>query len=191
MARGRLCLPTVASPGLPYMTTNPTSIASLYASEHGRLRRMLIRRGISAQSAADAVQEAFIRLLRAPTEDIRDLRGYLHRTAETVAIDLHRRERRGAAIIDPAALVDESIVDPMPLADAQVISAEEFAALDAALRELPPRAREVLTLHKFEGLSYAEIADRLGIAKNTVMVHMVKALGSLKARLRDADARFD
>lgn len=191
MAEGRLCLPIAASPGLPYMTTNSTSIASLYATEHGRLRRMLIRRGLSAQSAADAVQEAFIRLLRAPIEDIRDLRGYLHRTAETVAIDLHRKERRGAAIIDPAALVDENTVDPMPLADAQVISAEEFAVLYAALRDLPPRAREVLILHKFEGLSYAEVADRLGIAKNTVMVHMVKALGSLKSRLRDADAHSD
>lgn len=170
------------------MTTDATSIASLYASEQGRLRRMLIRRGVSAQSAADAVQEAFIRLLRAPIDDIRDLRGYLHRTAVTVAIDLHRKERRAAAIIDPVAPVDESIADPLPLADTQVISAEELAVLDAALRELPPRAREVLVLHKFEGLSYAEIADRLGIARNTVMAHMVRALGLLKSRLRDKDA---
>jgi RNA polymerase sigma-70 factor (ECF subfamily) len=31
-------------------------------------------------------------------------------------------------------------------------------------------------------LSYAEIADRLGVAKNTVTVHMVKAVSCLKAR---------
>jgi RNA polymerase sigma-70 factor (ECF subfamily) len=72
-----------------------------------------------------------------------------------------------------------------------MISREEALALNAALLELPARCREVLILHKFEGLSYAEIADQLGIAKNTVMVHMVKALGCLKSRLRENNARRD
>jgi RNA polymerase sigma-70 factor (ECF subfamily) len=146
---------------------------------------------MSAQSAADAVQEAFIRLLRSPGNDIRDLKSYVQRTAETVAIDVHRVERRAAAVIDPNALIDDSYADSQPLADALMISREEALALNAALLELPARCREVLILHKFEGLSYAEIADQLGIAKNTVMVHMVKALGCLKSRLRENNARRD
>ncbi|WP_435656379.1 RNA polymerase sigma factor [Brucella pituitosa] len=173
------------------MTQNLTSIASLYAEEQNRLKRMLVRRGMSAQSAADAVQEAFIRLLRSPGDDIRDLKSYVQRTAETVAIDVHRIERRAAAVIDPNALIDDSYADPQPLADALMISREEALALNAALLELPARCREVLILHKFEGLTYAEISDQLGIAKNTVMVHMVKALGCLRSRLRENNARRD
>lgn len=173
------------------MTQNFTSIASLYAEEQIRLKRMLVGKGMSAQSAADAVQEAFIRLLRSPGNDIRDLKSYVQRTAETVAIDVHRFERRAAAVIDPNALIDDSYADPQPLADALMISREEALALNAALLELPARCREVLILHKFEGLSYAEIADQLGIAKNTVMVHMVKALGYLRSRLRENNARRD
>ena len=173
------------------MISNSNSIASLYADEQARLTRMLVRKGMSAQGAADAVQEAFIRVLRAPREDIRDLKSYLHRTAVSVAIDQHRHERRDATLGRGVVEIDDTIIDPAPLADAMMISREEVDALDAALRELPPRCREVLVLHKFEGLSYNEIAERLGIAKNTVMVHMVKALGCLKSSLRDNNMRRD
>ncbi|MGU3401456.1 RNA polymerase sigma factor [Brucellaceae bacterium D45D] len=171
------------------MTYEGENIASLYATEQRRLERLLIRKGMSAQGAADAVQEAFIRLLRTPRDDIRDIRSYLRRTTETVAIDLYRRERRIAGAIDFQVEVDERIVDPLPLSDAQMISQEELDALEAALLALPPRCREVLMLHKFEGLSYAQIAEHLGIAKNTIMVHMVKALGCLKSSFGENNSR--
>ncbi|MFD1330640.1 RNA polymerase sigma factor [Methylopila musalis] len=173
------------------MTIDTSHIASLYAAEQGRLKRMLMRRGMSAQSAADAVQDAFIKLLRSPTADVRDLRGYLRRTTETAAVDLYRDERRVARIVDPAAVLDEAVADPTPLADSALIAGQELADLAAALNDLPPRTREVLVLHKFEGLSYQEIAERLGIARNTVMVHMVKALGRLKASMRENNSRSD
>lgn len=38
-------------------------------------------------------------------------------------------------------------------------------------------------MHKFDELSYSEIAAQLGIAKNTVVVHMVRALAHCKKRL--------
>lgn len=173
------------------MSMESSSIASLYAAEHRRLEQMLMRRGLSAQSAADAVQDAFLRLLRGSTRDVRDLRSYVRRTAETVAIDHHRSERRAGRIVDRYQPLDENVADPLPLADDAIICGEELAALAAAMRELPPRTREVLVLHRFEGLSYAEISDRLGIAKNTVMVHMVKALGCLKSTLRENCPRDD
>jgi RNA polymerase sigma-70 factor (ECF subfamily) len=155
-------------------------LAALYADEQGRLQRFLMGRGMSASTAADMVQEAFLRLLRAPREDVCDLRSYLFRTAGNLAVDDARRQRRNA--LGKAVELDETIADPAPLPDAILISREEFQALHAALAELPPRCREVLILHKFEGLSYAEIAERLGIAKNTVMAHMVKAVSGLKVR---------
>ncbi len=173
------------------MSMDSSSIASLYAAEHRRLERMLMRRGLSAQSAADAVQDAFLRLLRGSTRDVRDLRSYVRRTAETVAIDHHRSERRAGLIVDRFQPLDENVADPLPLAEEAMISGEDLAALAAAMRELPPRTREVLVLHRFDGLSYAEISDRLGIAKNTVMVHMVKALGCLKSTLRENNPRDD
>lgn len=167
------------------MSSFASGLAAIYNDEYKHLTRMLVRQGVSAQAAADAVQEAFARVLRSPSGEIRDLKSYLRRAAKNAAIDLRRSENRAASVFDPVALVEDALADPHPLADAVMISREEEVALDAAIRELPARCRQVLILHKFEGLSYAEIADRLGIAKNTVMVHMVKAVGHMKSRLRE------
>lgn len=54
------------------MSSFATDLASLYSTEHGRLTRLLIRRGVSAATAADLIQEAFIRMLRAPADEVRD-----------------------------------------------------------------------------------------------------------------------
>ena len=54
---------------------------------------------------------------------------------------------------------------------------QEFAA--EAISALPPKRRQVFLLSREQGLSYKEIAERLGISKNTVEIHMVKAMKSL------------
>lgn len=171
------------------MSSQATDFAALYLSEHDRLRTMLVRRGVSTAAAADLVHDTFVRMLRTPGEDVRNLQSYLFKSAGNIAVDEHRRQRRAAAVIDVHADIDEAIADPAPAADVMLIAADEIAALHRAVAELPPRCREVLILHKFEGLSYAEIAERLGIAKNTVMVHLAKAISTLRQRMREDSSR--
>ena len=54
-----------------------------------------------------------------------------------------------------------------------------------ALQSLPDRCREVFTLNRFEGLKYAEIAEKLGISIKTVESQMSKALKILREKLID------
>jgi RNA polymerase sigma-70 factor (ECF subfamily) len=75
--------------------------------------------------------------------------------------------------------------DPQPRIDAVLLAREVLDVLARAVDALSPRTREVFCLHKFEGKSYAEIADELHIAKNTVMVHMMKALKICRDALRE------
>ena len=49
----------------------------------------------------------------------------------------------------------------------------------SALDQLPPRAREAVLLRKIEGLSYREIALRMGIGEDTVSEHLSKAMYAL------------
>ena len=58
---------------------------------------------------------------------------------------------------------------------------EELQLLAEGIQALPERCRHVLTLRKLHGLSHREIAEKLGIAQNTVNAHV--AIGVL--RLRD------
>jgi RNA polymerase sigma-70 factor (ECF subfamily) len=56
--------------------------------------------------------------------------------------------------------------------------------LDAAVASLPARSREIFLLHRVNGLSYAEIADTLGIARKTVENLMGRTLQRLRKSLR-------
>jgi len=170
------------------MNSQVTDIASLYAAEHDRLRNVLVQRGVSAATAADVVHDAFLRMLRAPANDLRNPRSYLFKIASNIAVDEYRKQWRAERIIDANAEIDLSVADPAPQADAVLIASDEIAVLHQALAELPPRCRDVLLLHKFEGLSYAEIAARLGITKNTVMAQLAKAISTLRNRMREISA---
>ena len=55
-----------------------------------------------------------------------------------------------------------------------------WARLWTAIDRLPAKRREILLLSKRDGLSYAEIARRMGISQNTVHNHMTKALRTLR-----------
>lgn len=159
------------------------TLEDLFRRYAAPLQRFLVRRGATPDVAADLTQEAFLRLMRAaPPDGVRHPEAYLFRIAGNLALDRHRREADGAVLpISPAAA--ESLRDPAPAAETAILSREALDVLRQAIAELPPRGREVFVLHKFEGLSYGEIADRLGIAKNTVMVHMVRSLAHCKRRL--------
>jgi RNA polymerase sigma-70 factor (ECF subfamily) len=54
-----------------------------------------------------------------------------------------------------------------------------------ALQELPEKCREVFTLNRFEGLKYAEVAERLDISVKTVEAQMSKALKIMREKLID------
>jgi RNA polymerase sigma-70 factor (family 1) len=59
-----------------------------------------------------------------------------------------------------------------------------------AVQQLPEQGRLVFELQRNEGLSYQEIADRLGISRNTVRNHMVKSLHFIRTYLRQKGEIF-
>ncbi len=62
----------------------------------------------------------------------------------------------------------------------KIIKLEQKQKLNNAIDKIPPRSREVFILHRFEGMKYKQIADFLGISKNTVENHIVKAMKILR-----------
>lgn len=156
--------------------------------QHGReVERFLARRLACPETAAELTQETFARLLRSGAlERIDNVRAYLFRTAANLALDHLRRRKHMHLPADAQEL--ERVADTAPGVDRQLLSRQALQRLRAAVDALPARQREVFLLHKFQDLSYQEIADRLGIAKNTVMVHMVRALAQCRAALDDGDS---
>ncbi len=152
---------------------HPT-IQDLYTQYGDELQRYLTRRVQSVDTAADLTQEAFVRLLRRePDVELENPRAYLYTVAGNLANDhLQKAHTRYAA--RNAGEVETPDCAPGP--ERRFLAKEALQRLEQAIDTLPPRQREIIRLHKFEHLSYEAIAVRLGISKNTVMVHMMRAL---------------
>lgn len=73
-----------------------------------------------------------------------------------------------------------SVVEDSPDAAEIFSHAQEIELLVESIHALPPRCREVLTLRKLHGLSYREIATRLGISEHTVNAQL--AIGIVRCR---------
>jgi len=132
----------------------------------------------SRNDAEDLAASAFTELAQFDDADgIRQPRALLTTIARRLTFELWRRrdlERR---------YLDELARRPKALgASAEDIcsAVEEVARIDAALRGLPARARQAFVLGQFEGLGYAEIADRLGVSVSMVRKYMVQAVAACR-----------
>ncbi len=135
-------------------------------------------------TAADLTQESYARVLAVQQSGrpVHDPRALLYRTARNLMIDQHRRADVRAESGLTASLDDQDagLEDlPGPLSrqpDAIVAMRENLAAVTAVIDKLPPRCREAFILYKFDGLSYAEIAERMGISRRTVEMQLQIAM---------------
>jgi len=149
------------------------------------LRAYLQKRFPDLSDHDDLVQESYVRLLRARREGrITSAKALLFTVARNLAIDMFRRRRHISShepISDTAN--QAALEEPIDF----IAAAERQRRLDALLESvvaLPERCRMVMMLRHIDGLSYKEIADRLGISANTVRVHMVKGLKECTAYFR-------
>ncbi|QEI09131.1 sigma-70 family RNA polymerase sigma factor [Pigmentiphaga aceris] len=148
-------------------------------------------------TAADLAQESYARVLAVERsgEKITEPRALLYRTARNLVIDGHRRtEVRGQNLADADAL--DAVLDGLqaPVAsepDAAAMSSQAVNALLAAIGELPLRCREAFILHKFDGLSQAEVARQMGISVTMVERHIKLGMQACRACQDRMDGRGD
>jgi len=65
-----------------------------------------------------------------------------------------------------------------------IISEETVGEIERAIDALPPQCKEVFQLLRFDGLSYQEIADKLGVSINTVRTQITRAMAKLRESLK-------
>jgi RNA polymerase sigma-70 factor (ECF subfamily) len=148
-----------------------------------------------ADLAWDVAQEAFVRVHRHLPEFKGDstFSTWVYRIASHLAIDAVRKERRSQKD-DVEHLRDTDLGDAgegilsssLGLDPRENLLRRELAEhLEEALATLPAIHREILVLREVEGLSYEELAARLGIQKGTVMSRLFHARKKMQAVLAD------
>ncbi len=160
------------------------AFARIVERHAARLVRLFRRLGADAHVAEDCAQEVFLRVWRAraryrPTAPVG---AFLCRIARNVWIDWSRRSALRRS--EPMAAIEGVPAGE----DGGSPSRDDRLDLRATLERLPDHLRAVVLLSVDDGLSYAEIAEALGIPLGTVksrMFHAVRALREvLHARSR-------
>ena len=166
--------------------TSRDFILSRLAKTYGQALGRFFERRVSVKAdVPDLVQDVFLRLSRMPDPAaIEKPEHFLFVTAANVLKDRARREG-----VRGAGLHDEILDDTLPGSDIppdRVLESREAAArLQAVLRELPQRTRDVFVLRVLEGLKMADVARALAISTRAAEKHQAKALARVTAALED------
>lgn len=151
-----------------------SAVNDLYCDHHSWLQGWLRKRLGNAFDAADLAQDTFVRVIRARSAlEIREPRHYLSTVAKGLLVDLFRRRSLEQAYLDALACVPEA---EQPSLEEQAILLEALLEIDRLLDGLGARVKQAFILSQFEGLTYPQIAERLGISLRTVNNHMAKAM---------------
>jgi RNA polymerase sigma factor (sigma-70 family) len=155
-------------------------VEALY-HEHAMGLVHMVRLFVDDRNAAeDLVQEAFIRLARSVhrINDDRKAAAYLRSIVLNLARD---HNRRGLVSLRHRLPLDDAVAS---VEDTVVLSEQHQRVIDA-LRKLPHRQRDCLLLRYYDELGIDDIADTLGISRNSVKTHLTRAMRGLETHLAD------
>lgn len=138
--------------------------------------------------ALDLAQEAMLRFFRTlgRFDADRPIRPWLLRIVRNLVRDRARRQRVRRLVPlqpDPEVLVADP-PDPSPSPEERASKTELQRLLWRAVRRLPQRFREIVSLRDYMGLSYSEIAMALNIPTGTVMSRLHRARTMLREEVR-------
>ncbi len=138
----------------------------------------------SISDTDNLVQESMSRVWRAVSESSAHApRALLYTTAHNLAID-HVRRERVARMETLESMPELPILEESPSPADATARNQELELLTEAVRALPERCRQVLTLRKIYGLSQKQIAARLGIAEHTVEAQVANGMHRVASYLR-------
>lgn len=167
------------------------AFAQLVEANQNRIYSLALRMVGNPEDAADLAQDAFLSAWRG----LENFQGeaafstWLYRLASNACIDFLRKEKRKRAAGGVLSLDDTEEGATLDLPDfeadphRQLERSEVRETIARGLAELSPEHRSVLTLREVSGLSYAEIADLLGLEEGTVKSRISRARLALRKKL--------
>ena len=141
----------------------------------------------NSADAEDAVQEAFLRVLRhrETLHEVRDQRVWLIRIVWNVVLDRKRRAKTRPETDDVAELA--RVLPAAGLsAEERAAAAQHHAHVLGCVEQLPAKERQVLLLSAFEELTSVEIASVLGVTESSVRSRLFRARNLMAGLLNHA-----
>lgn len=162
----------------------PSLVERLFAEHGGALQGFFRRRIRSKADASDLAQEVYLRMLRLKDlQAIRNPVSYLYTVANNLVKEHAVLEHRQASGIDIDAVASHEQLETLPAFDGDLDAAQRAARLRVVLRQLRPKCQAAVALRFTEGLSYREIAIRLGVSPQMAKKYVSQALVHCRRRM--------
>ncbi|EDY82284.1 RNA polymerase sigma factor, sigma-70 family [Verrucomicrobiia bacterium DG1235] len=169
----------------------PPAIETLFAELEAPLLAYAYRITAQLETAQDIVQDAFVKLHQS-SAPVHSPKPWLYRTVHNLAINLSKRRSRETPF-DPANNTNtppETSSSTQSSAPSKALEQAEIQGLTRLLIEqLDPRSRAVVQLKFHDGLSYAQIGEKLGLTPSNVGYILHQAVSSLASEFKKLGLR--
>jgi RNA polymerase sigma-70 factor (family 1) len=151
----------------------------LYNHYHPALYHYVLRFVKSPAIAEDVLQDVFLKIweIRSRIDPGLSFKAYLYRICRNSVFKLLKK----IAIDEELRLqVMQQFTQSVADADLKILWQQYEEILYAAINNLSPQRQRVFRLCREEGKSYEQVANELGISRNTVKEHMVLAMKQIR-----------
>lgn len=150
-----------------------------FSADYPVVLRFIERRIDDDQAAQDIAADVFLLLWKKDADTTPLGRGWLCKTASHLIGNHYRRTKRRQAA--------EASTQILAVAEGRALPVSDILIVREALATLSPRARDIVALHYWDGLSAPEIAEFLGMTASAVWTTLSRARDTLRVHLTPDD----
>jgi RNA polymerase sigma-70 factor (ECF subfamily) len=157
--------------------------SEIYDRYSGRIYNFALRFLKNSEAAEDATQEVFVKMIRHASQFQGDakLSTWLFSITANWCRDFLRKADNKSKESDDVLVNLPAPADQSP--DRNLEQRENEVRIQRALKALTPEQREAILLSRYQGLSYAEIAQISGCSEGAVKTRVFRAMETLKKAL--------
>lgn len=161
---------------------NMVSFDTLYRKYSRKIFKFAFSMLKSVEDSENIVQDVFLNLWlnRHRIEKDSSVKYYLFTITYNSSISVLRKKLSESKFVEYLNTLPDSENNAVNL---EIEYNDLVNRLNAIVKSLPSRQKEVFQLHKIEGLKYQEISDKLNISVNTIENHMSSALRTIRKKL--------
>lgn len=159
----------------------------LYDLYYGKLYHYCLKFLKSEEATQEVLQEVFLKLwmVRQNIDPFQNFDAYIFTVARNQTLDyLKELSKNQKKKVQFLAAVQGRHHSLRCQTDESLSFSEYMACSQQAINKLPSQRKLIFQLSRYDGLSHDEIANRLGISKNTVKVQMFRAMKAIKEHLK-------
>ena len=151
------------------------------------LYRLALRITLNSAEAEDVVQDTLIKVWdkRDQWNEIDSIEAFSLVICRNLALDKNKKKGH-----DNLSIEEETNIEPVASASnplEQTLQNDRIEQVRRLINELPEKQRSCIQLRDFEGKSYKEVAEVLGISEEQVKVNIFRARQTIKQRFEKLD----